>query len=126
LPGKILVVEDNPVNQEVIQALLARHGLSADLASDGSVAVAMAQQHAYPLVLMDMHMPLMDGLEATRRIRRQPLHQSTPIIAMTANVYEDDRQQCLDAGMNAHLAKPIDPKALERLLRDWLGPATLA
>jgi two-component system, sensor histidine kinase and response regulator len=70
---------------------------------------------------MDMHMPLMDGLEATRRIRRQPLHQHTPIIAMTANVYEDDRQQCLDAGMNTHLAKPIDPKALECLLRDWLG-----
>ena len=124
LPGKVLVVEDNPVNQEVIQALLARHGLVADLASDGAVAVAMAQHEAYPLVLMDMHMPLMDGLEATRRIRRQPLHQHTPIIAMTANVYEDDRQQCLDAGMNTHLAKPIDPKALEQLLRDWLGAPT--
>jgi signal transduction histidine kinase len=121
LPGKVLVVEDNPVNQEVIQALLARHGLAADLAGDGAVAVAMAQQQAYPLVLMDMHMPLMDGLEATRRIRRQPLHERTPIIAMTANVYEDDRQQCRDAGMNDHLAKPIDPKALEQLLRDWLG-----
>ncbi|MEK8031187.1 ATP-binding protein [Ideonella sp. DXS29W] len=126
LPGKVLVVEDNAVNQEVIQALLARHGLQADLAGDGAIAVALAQQQAYPLVLMDMHMPLMDGLEATRRIRRLPLHQRTPIIAMTANVYEDDRQRCLDAGMDAHLAKPIDPQALERLLRQWLGDPAVA
>jgi signal transduction histidine kinase len=121
LPGKVLVVEDNAVNQEVIQALLARHGVQADVATDGAVAVALAQQQAYPLVLMDMHMPLMDGLEATRRIRRLPLHRQTPIVAMTANVYEDDRQRCLDAGMNTHLAKPIDPQQLEQLLREWLG-----
>ncbi|MFO1337891.1 MAG: ATP-binding protein [Burkholderiaceae bacterium] len=126
MPGPVLVVEDNAVNQEVIQALLARHGLATELAGDGAVAVAMAQARSYPLVLMDMHMPLMDGLEATRRIRRLPLHGGTPIIAMTANVYEDDRQRCLDAGMNAHLAKPIDPQALERLLREWLGEPAVA
>ncbi|MBT9597147.1 MAG: response regulator [Vitreoscilla sp.] len=118
---RLLVVEDNPVNQEVIQALLMRHALACDLAGDGSVAVALAQAQAYPLILMDMHMPVMDGLEATWRIRALPGHAATPILAMTANVYEDDRQRCLAAGMNAHLGKPLDPAALAAALRTWLG-----
>ncbi|WP_374673892.1 ATP-binding protein [Ideonella sp.] len=122
----LLVVEDNPVNQEVIRALLARHGLEGELASDGAVAVSRAAEADYPLIFMDMHMPVMDGLEATRRIRQQPRHLATPIIAMTANVYEDDRQGCLAAGMNGHLPKPVDPQALVQLLRDWLGPPATA
>lgn len=120
--GPVLVVEDNPVNQEVIRALLARHGLGCELAADGAAAVARAAEADYPLIFMDMHMPVMDGLEATRRIRRLPRHLATPIIAMTANVYEDDRQGCLTAGMNAHLPKPVDPQALAQLLLSWLGP----
>jgi signal transduction histidine kinase len=119
---KVLVAEDNPVNQEVISLMLARHGLQVDLAGDGVVAVTMARDQPYQLVLMDMHMPLMDGLEATRRIRALQLHRSTPILAMTANVYEDDRERCRQAGMDAHLGKPIDVAALEQALRRWLGP----
>jgi CheY-like chemotaxis protein len=82
----------------------------------------MAREQPYHLVLMDMHMPLMDGLEATRRIRALQLHQRTPILAMTANVYEDDRERCRQAGMDAHLGKPVDVLALEQALRQWLGP----
>jgi signal transduction histidine kinase len=121
--ARVLVAEDNPVNQEVIRLMLARHGLTVDLAGDGVVAVSMAREHPYRLVLMDMHMPLMDGLEATRRIRALQLHHRTPILAMTANVYEDDRERCRQAGMNAHLGKPVDVVALEQALRQWLGPA---
>jgi len=119
-------VDDNPVNLEVMQAMLVRHGLVVDCASDGVLAVARAQSQAYDLILMDMHMPLMDGLEATRRIRALPLHTRTPILAMTANVYEEDRERCQAAGMNAHLAKPIDVQALEKALDRWLAPAASA
>ena len=120
-PGtRVLVVEDNPVNQEVARTLLERHGLQVDVAGDGVVAVTLAQGEAYRLILMDMHMPLMDGLEATRRIRRLPLHQHTPILAMTANVQEEDRQRCRAAGMDAHLGKPIDSTELQRALQAWL------
>jgi signal transduction histidine kinase len=120
--ARVLVAEDNPVNQEVTRLMLERHGLSVDLAGDGVVAVRMAREQPYHLVLMDMHMPLMDGLEATRRIRALQLHQRTPILAMTANVYEDDRERCRQAGMDAHLGKPVDVLALEQALRQWLGP----
>ena len=123
---RVLVVDDNPVNLEVMQAMLVRHGLVVDCASDGVLAVARAQSQAYDLILMDMHMPLMDGLEATRRIRALPLHTRTPILAMTANVYEEDRERCQAAGMNAHLAKPIDVQALEKALDRWLAPAASA
>jgi CheY-like chemotaxis protein len=123
---RVLVVDDNPVNLEVMQAMLVRHGLVVDCASDGVLAVARAQSQAYDLILMDMHMPLMDGLEATRRIRALPLHARTPILAMTANVYEEDRERCQAAGMNAHLAKPIDVQALEKALDRWLAPAASA
>ncbi len=121
--ARVLVAEDNPVNQEVIRLMLARHGLTVDVAGDGVVAVSMAREQPYRLVLMDMHMPLMDGLEATRHIRALQLHRRTPILAMTANVYEDDRERCRQAGMDAHLGKPVDVVALEQALRQWLGPA---
>ena len=120
-PGcRVLVVEDNPVNQEIARTLLERHGLQVDVAADGVVAVTLAQGEAYRLILMDMHMPLMDGLEATRLIRRLPLHQHTPILAMTANVQEEDRERCRAAGMDAHLGKPIDRAELQRALQTWL------
>ncbi|MFZ2990533.1 ATP-binding protein, partial [Ideonella sp.] len=123
-PGlRVLVVDDNPVNLEITEAMLARYGLVCDCAADGTVAAAQAQAHDYALILMDMHMPLMDGLEATRRIRAMPGHGLTPILAMTANVYADDQERCRQAGMNAHLAKPIDPAELTRVLAAWLPPA---
>ena len=121
-PGRrALIVDDNPVNIEVMQLMLAAHGVDADSAADGEIAVSMAATQAYAIILMDLHMPRMDGLQATRVIRQQALHRVTPILAMTANVYEEDRERCLAAGMDAHLGKPIDSDELQRALRVWLG-----
>jgi len=87
-------------------------GLKPDLATNGLEAVQMASQKSYQLVLMDVHMPDMDGLEATRRIRQMPLYADVPILAMTASVLMEDRQACLDAGMSGHLGKPLDARVL--------------
>lgn len=118
--ARILLAEDNPINQEVSMQLLQSVGLRADVANDGQQAVDMARGASYDLILMDMRMPVLDGLEATRRIRALPAHANTPILAMTANAFEDDRQACLDAGMNDHIAKPVDPTDLFAKLLDWL------
>lgn len=117
----ILLVEDNPVNQEVAIALLEKAHLSVDCAADGLTAVAMVGRKAYALILMDMQMPGIDGLEATRRIRQSGA-LSTPIIAMTANAFGEDQRACLEAGMDDHLAKPVDPEALYQMLLRWLAP----
>ena len=117
---KALLVEDNEVNQEVGQALLQEFGLEVDLAADGAVALDLVQRRPYDVVLMDMQMPIMDGIEATRKIRRLPGFDRLPIIAMTANAMAQDRQRCLDAGMNDHVAKPIDPNVLLKTLVFWL------
>jgi two-component system sensor histidine kinase/response regulator len=116
----LLLVEDNPINQEVAWDLLTESGLTIDVAEHGAQAVAMTELTAYDAILMDMHMPVMDGLEATRRIRALPDRHDTPIIAMTASAFDDDRRRCLDAGMNDYLAKPFDPEALYALLRRWI------
>ena len=123
--ARILLAEDDPINREVAIELLASAGLSADWAENGEAAVAMAADTAYDLILMDMQMPVMDGLEATRRILALPGRSSTPIVAMTANAFAEDRANCLDAGMVDHLPKPVDPSALFELLLHWLpgGPA---
>jgi two-component system, sensor histidine kinase and response regulator len=118
--ARVLLVEDNAINREVAQSMLADLGLVVDQACDGQEAVAMAALRAYDLVLMDMRMPVMDGLEATRAIRALPMHGLTPIVAMTANAYEDDRRACLDAGMNDHLAKPVHFDSLQAMLTRWL------
>ncbi|MDQ7007080.1 MAG: ATP-binding protein [Acidobacteriota bacterium] len=124
----LLLVEDNPVNQVVAQRLLARHGFHVDLATNGRQAIEAVQRKAYGAVLMDCQMPVMDGLEATRRIRSLGApYRSLPIIAMTANVTERDRRRCVQAGMDAFLAKPIQVEAvigaIEQLLDERNGGA---
>jgi len=122
--SRILLAEDNAINLEVAVALLSRVGLKVDTAENGQEAVAMAHAAAYDLVLMDVQMPEMDGLEATRMIRSMAdsgaSDKDLPILAMTANVFEEDRQACLEAGMNDFVAKPIDLKNLYSTLAKWL------
>ncbi len=117
-----MLVEDNELNREVALGLLEDAHLSIDIAENGRDAVEKVAEHNYDLVLMDMQMPVMDGLAATRAIRVKPQFQALPIIAMTANVMESDREKCTEAGMNDHLAKPIDPEALFACLLRWMKP----
>ncbi|WP_428559881.1 MAG: response regulator [Solidesulfovibrio sp. DCME] len=121
--GRILVVEDNEVNQQVAEELLAQAGYAVDVADNGEQALAMVQDAAYDLVFMDMQMPVMDGLAATIAIRKLPGLARLPIVAMTANAMRQDQEKCAAAGMNAFLAKPIDPEALMATLRTWIPQA---
>jgi signal transduction histidine kinase/CheY-like chemotaxis protein len=120
--ARVLLVEDNELNREVALGLLEDAHLTIDAAENGQIAVQMVSANNYDLVLMDMQMPVMDGLAATRAIRLKPQFRSLPIIAMTANVMESDREKCTEAGMNDHLAKPIDPEALFAALLRWIKP----
>ncbi len=122
LHGKrLLLVEDNDVNRELAEELLRDTAAQIDTASDGAEAIELIAQHRYDLVLMDCQMPILDGYEATRRIRANPSLQALPIIAMTANALAQDRDKCLAAGMNDHIAKPIDVLQLHRTLSRWLS-----
>jgi CheY-like chemotaxis protein len=124
-PGRILLVEDSPTSQEVALELLHHLGLQTDVVKNGKEAVEILRTKPYDLVLMDVHMPEMDGLEATRIIRSaqgRALNPQIPIIAMTAYAMVSDRQDCLRSGMNDYLAKPITPSALKALLSQWLIP----
>ncbi len=118
--ARTLVVEDDPINREVALALLRGVGVVVDVAEDGAQAVERCVGTRYDLILMDLEMPLMDGLEATRRIRDLPDYQSVPIVAMTASAFREDRERCLAAGMSDHVAKPVDPDRLYRTLASWL------
>jgi len=120
--ARVLLVEDNELNREVVQGLLEDAQLSLDTAENGAIAVEKIGRQEYDLVLMDMQMPVMDGVTATKAIRSNPRYQSLPIIAMTANAMERDRQMCLAAGMNDHLAKPIDTEKLFEALFRWISP----
>ena len=118
----ILLVEDHKINQKLALALLSRMGYRVDLAQDGHEAVAAAAKAAYALVLMDMQMPGMDGLEATRLIRAQPgPNQHAPIIALTANAMQADREACMAAGMSDFLSKPFSRELLEACLSRWMA-----
>ena len=117
---KLLVVEDDPINQLVAQELLAGAGLQFELACTGKQAVEMAERTCYDLILMDMFMPEMDGLEATRRIRAMPGQGQVPIVAMTANAFSEDRERCIAAGMNDFIEKPVNPNRLFATVQRWL------
>ena len=119
--ARVLLVEDNKINQVVALGHLEDAELSVDLAENGEIAVRKVHDNNYDLVLMDVQMPVMDGLEATRIIRSDPRFRSLPIIAMTASAMAADRDLCLEAGMDDHIAKPIDPNHLFDVLLRWIG-----
>jgi two-component system sensor histidine kinase/response regulator len=119
--ARVLLVEDNDINQEIAAEMLQQLGVEVDVVSNGAEALARVQASAYGLVLMDLQMPVMDGLAATRAIRALPGFGMLPIVAMTANVMATDRVRCLEAGMNDHLPKPVEPDALRATLLRWIS-----
>jgi CheY-like chemotaxis protein len=123
---KVLLVEDHPINQMLATTLLQKWGHTVVLAENGQVAVDLFATEPWDLVLMDMQMPVMGGVEATRLIRAAEAPGThTPIIAMTANAMESDRQACLAAGMDEHLAKPFNSAALQAILERFAGAASV-
>ena len=121
--ARVLLVDDEPINREITQMLLGDVGILADQAEDGRQAVQAAKDHDYAVILMDMQMPVMDGLTATREIRAGTRHRQTPIIAMTANAFNEDKARCLAAGMNDFITKPVNPEHLFATLLHWLQQA---
>ena len=122
---RLLLAEDNPTNQAVALDMLDSFGLTADIAHNGQEALILAENRPYDLILMDMQMPVMGGLEATREIRRLPGYEAVPIIALSANAFESDRQACLAVGMSDFLGKPVVPDSLQRTLLKWLAESPL-
>ena len=123
--ARILLAEDNAVNQQLALGILGKLGLRADAVSNGADALRALETSHYDLVLMDVQMPVLDGLEATRRIRDPAsavLNHALPVIAMTAHAMQGDREICLAAGMNDYLSKPVQPATLVAILEQWLDP----
>ena len=121
--SRILLAEDNEINQELAMELLMNNGISVDVANNGEEALKLLEQGEYDGVLMDCQMPVMDGYEAARQIRRREEWRDLPIIAMTANAMTGDRQNSLDAGMNDHIAKPINVSRMFQTIAKWVSPA---
>jgi two-component system, sensor histidine kinase and response regulator len=120
-PGvRVLVAEDNPINQDIARELLGMVGIETEVVDTGTAAVDRVSRARFDLILMDVQMPEMDGIDATRAIRRLPQLADIPIIAMTAHAFARDREACLQAGMNDHLSKPVSPKELYRVIEKWL------
>ena len=118
--AQVLLVDDNEINREIASEILESAGLMVEQATDGADALAKLKEARFDAVLMDVQMPVMDGLEATRRIRKTTTFRDLPIIAMTANAFEEDRQECRDAGMNDYLTKPVSPASLYATLARWI------
>ncbi|MCC8194599.1 MAG: response regulator, partial [Deltaproteobacteria bacterium] len=123
--ARVLVVEDNEMNQEIAVGLLELMGIAPTLAGNGEEAITLCEKQEFDLILMDIQMPVMDGLEATRRIRASGKFNTAtvPIVAMTANAMSTDKEKSLEAGMNAHIAKPINHAELAETVRHWYGKA---
>ncbi len=117
---KILLVEDNEINQQVAMEILKEAGLEVSLGGNGLQAIEMIEKNSYDLVLMDLQMPVLDGYEATKKLRSDNRFKDLPIIAMTAHAMTGDREKCLKAGMNDHIGKPIDPDKLFAVIKKWL------
>ena len=122
--ARILLVDDNEVNQQIGLELLELVQMDVTLADNGKSAVELIKSNNFDLVLMDIQMPIMDGFEATREIRKDNKYRNLPIIAMTANALNTDKEKCFNAGMNEHISKPIDPNILYKSLAQWIAPIT--
>jgi len=126
-PGRLLVVEDNHVNQKVVTAVLRKRGFVIELANDGREALAKLESGAeFDLVLMDVQMPGLDGLEATRLIRKDERWKALPIVAMTAHAMTGDKERCLEAGMNGYISKPVHPAHLLNTVDEFLAHRSVA
>ncbi|MGF1448875.1 MAG: response regulator [Opitutales bacterium] len=120
-PGRILVVDDNALNLKITRLILTQAGEQVDTAADGFEALEMVARHYYPLILMDIQMPKMDGIETTRRIRSQHFAQGQPaIVAISAFATESNRQRCLDEGMDGFLGKPVPASTLQDVVKRYL------
>jgi CheY-like chemotaxis protein len=121
--SKLLLVEDNPVNQKLVLAILRKKGYRIDVANHGREAIEKieAAEIPYVAVLMDVQMPVLDGLETTRHLRRDPRWTELPIIAMTAHAMTGDRERCLQAGMNGYISKPVQPAHLIATVEEFLN-----
>ncbi|CAK0764664.1 two-component system, sensor histidine kinase and response regulator [Gammaproteobacteria bacterium] len=122
--ARILLVEDNEINQQVAREILEQMGFTVVVANDGGQGLAALESNPFDIVLMDIHMPVMDGLEATRRLRRDG--HTLPVVAMSASVMAKDQAECLDVGMNDHVAKPVLPEQLLAVLERWIAPGERA